>query len=228
MPHIVLIEDGGDRATPTTAPALDSEPGRGVQNTRAAAFAPPDTPHDLISLRLVLPRREGYRLLRVLRDEGVDVPMVIMTAHGRPKSMRGVGADRRGDVGGSDALLDIVARLENLLDGGRHSRRPGDDPGAIERFGDVEVDCAARSVRRGGVPVSLTPMEFDLLRALIACRGAVASRLDLLREVWGYSAGATSRTVDTHVANLRRKLERDPSSPRHILTVWKAGYRLQR
>jgi two-component system alkaline phosphatase synthesis response regulator PhoP len=97
----------------------------------------------------------------------------------------------------------------------------------LERFGDIEVDLASRSVRRSGAPVPLTPLEFDLLHALIVRRGAVISRLELLREIWGYSAGATSRTVDTHIANLRRKLEADPSAPRHILTVWKAGYRLQ-
>jgi DNA-binding response OmpR family regulator len=70
-------------------------------------------------------------------------------------------------------------------------------------------------------------MEFDLLLALLRRRGAVASRLDLMREVWGHQAAVLSRTVDTHVAELRRKLEKDPAAPRHILTVRKAGYRLQ-
>jgi DNA-binding response OmpR family regulator len=76
--------------------------------------------------------------------------------------------------------------------------------------------------------VSLTPKEFDLLVALLRRQGAVASRLELMKEVWGHRAAVVSRTVDTHVAELRRKLEDDASSPRHILTVWKAGYRLER
>ena len=96
-----------------------------------------------------------------------------------------------------------------------------------EQFGDVDVDVAARSVLRDGQHIQLTPMEFDLLLALLRRRGAVASRTELMTEVWGYHASVVSRTVDTHVAELRRKLEDDPAMPRHILTVRKAGYRLQ-
>ena len=75
--------------------------------------------------------------------------------------------------------------------------------------------------------IALTPKEFDLLLALIRRRGAVASRIELLKEVWGHQAEVMTRTVDIHIAELRRKLEDDPATPRHILTVWKAGYRLQ-
>ena len=82
-------------------------------------------------------------------------------------------------------------------------------------------------MKRADADVALTPKEFDLLLALIRRRGAVASRLELLKEVWGHQAEVMTRTVDIHIAELRRKLEHDPSTPRHILTVWKAGYRLQ-
>jgi DNA-binding response OmpR family regulator len=92
----------------------------------------------------------------------------------------------------------------------------------------VEVDRAARTVTRDGIPVYLAPMEFELLLALLQRKGAVASRQELMREVWGHSAIVVSRTVDTHIAELRRKLEHDPAEPRHILTVRKAGYRLER
>ena len=81
---------------------------------------------------------------------------------------------------------------------------------------------------RHGVPVYLAPMEFELLLALLHRKGAVASRQELMREVWGHSAVVVSRTVDTHIAELRRKLEPDPAEPKHILTVRKAGYRLER
>jgi len=125
-------------------------------------------------------------------------------------------------------VLELLARVEALM------RRAvvttaGTEPSAplIERFGDVEVHCASRSVLRRGQPVILTPKEYELLLALIRRRGAVASRVELLTEVWGYSAAVLSRTVDTHVAELRRKLEDDLQAPRHILTVRKAGYRLQ-
>jgi DNA-binding response OmpR family regulator len=95
-------------------------------------------------------------------------------------------------------------------------------------FGAVEVIPASRTVMRDGQAVALTPKEFDLLLALLQRGGAVATRMELLTEVWGYSAAVLSRTVDTHVAELRRKLEADPATPRHILTVRKAGYRLEK
>ena len=89
------------------------------------------------------------------------------------------------------------------------------------------VDPVARSVTRGGSDVALSPKEFDLLLALLARRGAVATRASLLAEVWGYERTVTSRTVDSHFGALRRKLEEDPSAPRHFLTVYKTGYRLR-
>ena len=109
----------------------------------------------------------------------------------------------------------------------RHGVAEAPAEGSVQRFGDVEVDAARRMVLRGGEPVDLSPKEFDLLLALLRRHGAVISRVDLLQEVWGYSASVVSRTVDTHIAELRRKLEADPSSPRHILTARKAGYRLE-
>ena len=96
-----------------------------------------------------------------------------------------------------------------------------------ERDHPFEVDPERRTVHRNGSPVSLTPMEFDLLLALLRRNGTVVSRLDLLQEVWGHSAAVLTRTVDTHVAELRRKLERDPAAPEFILTARKAGYRLE-
>jgi DNA-binding response OmpR family regulator len=181
---------------------------------------------DLIILDLMLPGMDGYRVLRALRQKGLEQPVLILTA-------RGDEADKvMGFRNGADdyvtkpfGVLELLARVEALL------RRTGKGPraagAATERFGEVEVDAAARTVLRGGAPVALTPMEFDLLVALIRRRGAVASRHELLREVWGHRAAVVSRTVDTHIAELRRKLEDDPSEPRHILTVRKAGYRLQ-
>ena len=99
---------------------------------------------------------------------------------------------------------------------------------AVTCFGEIEIDRGARVVRRGGREIPLTPKEFDLLLALVDREGDVASRVDLMAEVWGYSAAVLSRTVDTHVAELRRKLELDSSEPKHIITVRKVGYRTER
>jgi DNA-binding response OmpR family regulator len=127
-------------------------------------------------------------------------------------------------------VLELLARVDVLL---RRAARNRDvaaaqaAPAPISRFGNVEVHRAARIVLRGGREVSLAPMEYALLCALIDHHGAVLSRHDLMREVWDYDATVVSRTVDTHIVELRRKLEDDPAHPRHILTVRKAGYRLQ-
>ncbi len=182
---------------------------------------------DLIVLDLMLPELDGYRVLRGLREEGVNVPVLILTARGEEADkVLGfrLGADDY--VTKPFGVLELMARVSALL---RRSASAATAPArpAVEHFGDVEIDTAARLVRRGGVEVALTPMEFDLLLALLRRRGAVASRLDLLREVWGHTSAVLTRTVDTHIAELRRKLEGDASAPRHILTVRKAGYRLQ-
>lgn len=96
----------------------------------------------------------------------------------------------------------------------------------IASFGPVRVDFDARTVHRDGDPVELTPREFDLLAALLTRRGKVCSRIMLLREVWGDIGAVTARTVDVHVAAIRKKLESAPSAPRHIRTVARVGYRL--
>jgi two-component system, OmpR family, alkaline phosphatase synthesis response regulator PhoP len=127
-------------------------------------------------------------------------------------------------------LMELLARIDALL---RRATRPnGDGPrvagDAVSGFGDVRVDAARHTVMRDGAPVALRPKEYDLLVALLRRNGQVATRIELLKEVWGYDDSVMSRTVDTHIAELRRKLESDPANPRHILTVLKTGYRLSR
>jgi DNA-binding response OmpR family regulator len=179
---------------------------------------------DLIVLDLMLPGMDGFRVLRGIRESGLDVPVLILTARGeeadKVKGLR-LGADDY--VTKPFGLMELLARVDALL---RRSRPAAGRP-ETATFGEIEILEAARTVSRGGRPVDLAPKEFDLLMALWRRRGSVVSRVELLRGVWGYSEDAVSRTVDTHVGELRRKLERDPSSPKHILTVRKAGYRLQ-
>jgi two-component system, OmpR family, alkaline phosphatase synthesis response regulator PhoP len=180
---------------------------------------------DLIVLDLMIPGIDGYRVLRQLREDGLTMPVLILTARGEEADkVLGfrLGADDY--VTKPFGVLELLARVQALL---RRSRpAPGAPTRAVQRFGEVEVEATTRSVRRSGDLVALTPMEFDLLIALLRRQGAVASRMELLKEVWGHSAAVLTRTVDTHIGELRRKLEHDPSTPRHILTVRKAGYRL--
>jgi two-component system response regulator MtrA len=184
------------------------------------------TDPELVILDLMLPEKSGYEVLRDVRAAGHRMPVLILTARSEERDVV-MGFDSGADdyVTKPFSTLELLARVRALL------RRAGsDEEGAPppDSFGDVEIDVAARVVRRGGEVVELTPKEFDLLRALLHRRGAVASRNELLTEVWQYgNADVATRTVDVHVAELRRKLEPDPSNPVYILTVRKAGYRLK-
>jgi two-component system alkaline phosphatase synthesis response regulator PhoP len=179
-----------------------------------------DQAPDLVVLDLMLPVMDGYRVLREMRARGSNTPVLLLTAKSEEvDKVRGLRLGADDYVTKPFGVLEVLARIEALLRRTRPEAR-------VYRFGDVEVDVGRRTVARDGAPVTLTPMEFDLLLALLKRNGAVATRLDLLREVWGHSAAVLTRTVDTHVAELRRKLERDPASPAFILTARKAGYRL--
>jgi DNA-binding response OmpR family regulator len=177
---------------------------------------------DLVVLDLMLPGLDGLRVLAELRKTDAATPVLVLTAkETEGDKVRGLRLGADDYVTKPFGLLELLARIEALLRRGGRQLKPH------LRFGDVEVDAEARQVTRGGQPVALRPMELDLLLALVKRRGAAASRLDLLQEVWGYTSAAETRTVDTHVFELRRKLEADPAHPRHILTVWRVGYRFQ-
>jgi two-component system alkaline phosphatase synthesis response regulator PhoP len=188
------------------------------------------TAPDLLVLDLMLPGLDGYRVLQGLRQQGSAVPVLVLTARGdEADKVRGLKLGADDYVTKPFGLLELLARVEALL---RRAAPPASAaareaaPAPI-RFGEVEIDLATRCTRLRGAEVALTPKELDLLLALIGRGGRIATRVELMREVWGHRAAIISRTVDTHVAELRRKLEHDPANPRHILTVRKAGYRFQ-
>jgi two-component system response regulator MtrA len=230
MPRILIVEDNPDLAYGLRT-GLEIE-GYDVQLAedgetgleRARAWHP-----DLVMLDLMLPGMDGYRVLKALRDGGSDVPVLILTARGEETDkVLGfrLGADDY--VTKPCGVLELLARVGALLRRSRMAdQRAAGAAEALERFGTVEINPASRTVTKDGAPVALSPKEFDLLLALVRRRGAVASRVELLREVWGHRVEVMTRTVDIHIAELRRKLEDDASQPRHILTVWKAGYRLE-
>lgn len=186
----------------------------GLAAVRSTAF-------DLVVLDLMLPGMDGHRVLREMRGAGVTTPVLLLTARSEEADkVRGLRLGADDYVTKPFGVLELLARIEALL------RRTRVATQRTYRLGDLHIDADRRVVTRNGQPVALTPMELDLLLALLRRRGAVASRLELLQEVWGHSAAVLTRTVDTHVAELRRKLERDPAEPELILTARKAGYRV--
>lgn len=185
---------------------------------------------DLVITDLTVLEAGEYGLLQQLRSGREDVPVLVLAA--RPEEATQVPGFR---LGIDDFLVrpvgvtELHRRIDALL---RQSGTPpllsGQSQEAPIRFGAIEVHGGSRTVLRDGVPVALRMKEFDLLLTLVSRAGRVVTRVDLLREVWGYRTWVATRTVDTHVAELRRKLEVDPANPQHILTVRKLGYRLQR
>lgn len=195
----------------------------------AAAEALEAREPDLVILDLMLPGRDGLELLRDLRAGGSRVPVLILTARGgEVDKLRGFRLQADDYVVKPVGVLELIARVEAILRRARVGASASGPGAGPLSFGDVVVDPARRTVTRGGEPVELAPREFDLLVYLLRRRGEVVDRRTLLTEVWGYERPVETRTVDTHVANLRAKLEDDPSRPRHILTVRKRGYRLRR
>jgi two-component system, OmpR family, alkaline phosphatase synthesis response regulator PhoP len=227
MTRVLVVEDNANLAFGLTR-SLESE-GYEVEaaedGLRGYELARTTNP-DLVVLDLMLPGMDGYSILKRLRAEGKDVPVLILTARGEEADKVfgfRLGADDY--VTKPFSLSELLARVQAILRRAKAGEKR--DGEAVEEFGDVSINTLARSVKRAETEVALTPKEFDLLLALVRRRGAVVSRLELLKEVWGHQAEVMTRTVDIHIAELRRKLEHDPSSPKHILTVWKAGYRLQ-
>ena len=222
MTRVLIIEDNPDLAYGLRnnleiegyEVEVAADGARGLERARAAR-------PELVILDLMLPEMDGFRVLRAMRAEELSMPVLILTARGEEADkVRGLKLGADDYVTKPFGLLELLARVEALL------RRPARRQPV--RFGVIEIDRDTRSVTRDGASIELAPKEYDLLIALLDRDGAVVSRLDLMRRVWGYSDAVITRTIDTHVAELRRKLEDDPAKPRHILTVRKVGYRLRK
>ena len=226
MSHILLVEDNRGFAETLKGNLeiegyeVDLAPTGTVGLERAKAKQ-----YDLIILDLMLPAMNGFTVLQRLRDSGRETPVLIMTALGtEDEKLRGFGLGADDYIVKPTGLLEILARVRAVL---KRSTTAGSQVRSAVAVGDLTVDLDARVVRRGTVEVPLRPREFDLLAALLRKRGKLVSRADLLREVWGYASGTESRTVETHLAALRKRLGDDPAAPRYIVTVRRAGYRLE-
>jgi DNA-binding response OmpR family regulator len=228
MKRVLVVEDQRDLAS-LLAHNLRHEglDVRTVEDGREALPTVRSWHPDLVILDLMLPGLDGFEVLRSLRGAGHELPVLILSARGEEQDkIRGFRLDADQYVTKPFSLVELLERVHALLR--RSARGSSDQKAGALSFGDVVVDPAARTVVKGGESVSLSPKAFDLLLSLVRREGRVASRMELLREVWGYGPLVLSRTVDSHIAELRRRLEDDAANPRHVVTVFKVGYRFER
>lgn len=179
---------------------------------------------DLIVLDVMLPRKNGFDVCRDLRRQGIETPILMLTAR-KQLSDKVVGLK----LGADDYLtkpfemMELLARIEALL---RRAPSPGDQSSSsVYQMDGLRVDVRTGEVHRGDREIDLSAREFQLLRYFVEHRGELLTRDELLNEVWGYDSLPTTRTVDVHVAWLRQKVEEDPRHPRRIITVHGRGYK---
>jgi DNA-binding response OmpR family regulator len=208
----VALRDGFEFEKHVVAMASDGE-----EALRAAR----DVDHDVIILDVMLPKKSGLDVCRELRKSGNNTPIIMLTARGQEVD-KVVGLKLGADdyITKPFSFMELLARLEAVM---RRTRR--EMPADEVAFGDVNVDFRTYRASKSGKPLELTQREFRILRYFLDHSGAVVTREALLLHVWGYDPSALTRTVDTHVARLRQKIESTPAEPRHLLTVHRAGYR---
>ncbi|MFT7667513.1 MAG: DNA-binding response OmpR family regulator [Planctomycetota bacterium] len=183
---------------------------------------------DLVLLDLMLPKLDGFQVLKRMRADRLASPVLILSARGEEwDRVQGF------EVGADDYVVKPFSMRELLLRIRGHLRRvegktPGLERGGLARFGEVVVDFAGYSLEHKGVPNGLSRKELDLLRYFLDHEGEVLERARLLDDVWGRDEFPTQRTVDMHVLKLRRKIELEPDKPKHLLTVHGVGYKFMR
>jgi DNA-binding response OmpR family regulator len=219
--RILVVED-----EPTIATGIEDDlrlEGYDVEvigDGEAALRRARESSFDLILLDVMLPGKDGFEVCRELRRSGWKVPILMLTARAN-EAEKVLGLELGADdyVTKPFSPLELRARIKALL------RRAQDRVSGAHRFGDFEVDPDRFELRHLGKPVDLTPLEFKLLAALVRNRGHVLNRQQLLDMAWGTETYVTDRVVDTHIANLRKKIEADPEDPRYLVSVRGVGYR---
>jgi DNA-binding response OmpR family regulator len=174
---------------------------------------------DLILLDVMLPRKDGFQVCRELRKSGLDTPIILLTAKAaEAEKVMGLELGADDYVTKPFSPAELRARIRSSL------RRATGGP-ARYRFGELEADFERFELRRAGAPVRVTPIELKLLAALVRQRGRAVTRAVLKDAVWGPDVFMTDRVIDTHIANLRKKIEADPAEPRWVSSVRGVGYR---
>ena len=230
MTRVLVIEDSNDLAQGLRYNLeLEGYAVKVAEDGNAGLSLAREWDPDLVILDLMLPGIDGYQVLRSLRADGRQTPVLILSARGEEADkVRGFQLDADQYVTKPFGLIELLERVKSLL---RRTRARTDVPENGSRRRRHQVRRRRASIRhRAQSPgrarrSSLTPKAYELMMALIKRKGAVATRVELLREVWDHRAIVLTRTVDSHMAELRKKLEHDAADPKHFITIWKVGYR---
>ncbi len=223
MPKLLIVEDDKDIAL-----GLEEDLSRHgyqietVGDGERALVRGKESQWDLIILDIMLPKKDGFEICRELRGAGIKTPIILLTAktHEAEKILGlELGADDY--VTKPFSPRELRARIQALL------RRVSDDSLGIYKFGECEVDFDRGEVRLSGRPINLSALEFRLLEAFVRRRGRLLSREQLIDAAWGPAVIVTERVVDTHILNLRKKIEPMPEKPQYILSVRGMGYRFE-
>ena len=208
----VALRDGFEFEKHFVAMAAD-----GLEGLRLAQTIDPD----LIILDVMLPRQSGLDVCKQLRKDGSMTPIIMLTARGQEiDKIVGLKLGADDYVTKPFSFMELMARVEAVL---RRSARASCADTAD--FGDVHLDFRTYQATKATRAIDLTPREFNILKYFLEHAGEVVSRDALLNHVWGYDSAAFTRTVDTHMARLRQKVENVPAEPRHIITVHRVGYK---
>ena len=180
-------------------------------------------PYDLVLLDVKLPEKDGFEVLREARQAGVDSPVIMLTVKDEHKhKLRGFNLGADDYVTKPFDTAELTARVEAVLS---RSKSALPDTGDVYSFGDLTVNFPDQTVSRENDEIELTDLEFEILEYFIKHRGRTVSREKLLRDVWGISGDITTRTIDRHVASLRKKIEPMPDDPTYLETVYGIGYK---
>lgn len=223
MPRVLIIED--NEAMSVALRDGFTYEGYDVQvaedGSRGLKLAT-ETASDIVILDVMLPKMSGLDVCRKIRQKGSKIPIIMLTARGQEiDKVLGLKMGADDYVTKPFSFLELMARVEAVL------RRCSGYDGKPEtyRFGDVQIDFKRMEARKGQRKLAMSHREFDLLRFMIDHRGEVLPRERILSAVWGYENGSFTRTVDMHVAKLRKKIEDRPANPSHIVTVHRVGYK---
>lgn len=223
MPRILIVEDEPDIAfgleEDLTRHGYEVET---VSNGETALHRMGEKTWDLILLDVMLPGRDGFEICEELRRTSINTPIIMLTAKAH-EAEKVMGLDLGADdyVTKPFSPRELRSRMNAVL------RRTSDESSGSYTFGDCEVDFDRGEVKRNGVAVDISAQEFRLLSVFVRCRGKVMNRDQLIDAAWGHDTFVTDRVVDTHVWNLRKKIEPVPSEPRYIISVRGMGYRFE-